>query len=142
MGLLINLPVVNYYEHGTFLTVAHSHGSFLGAFGFLALGMLLYAVRHATSSGWKDRRLWAGFWLLNAGLALMLFVSLTPIGMMQLLESVRVDYAAARSLTLYEQPLVSLLNHLSMHGDTIIILGAALLAWEVLPKATRAVLKN
>lgn len=142
LGLLINLPVVNYYEHGTFLTVAHSHGSFLGAFGFLALGMLLYAVRHATSSGWKDRRLWAGFWLLNAGLALMLFVSLTPIGMMQLLESVRVDYAAARSLTFYEQPLVRLLNHLRMPGDTIIILGAALLAREVLPKATRAVLKN
>lgn len=38
LGLLINLPIVNYYEHGTYLTVAHGHVSFLGAFGFFGFG--------------------------------------------------------------------------------------------------------
>jgi len=137
LGLLINLPVVNYYEHGTFLTVAHSHASFLGGFGFIALGLLLYAIRHAGPDGWSERRLFWGFWALNVGLALMLVVSVVPVGVLQLLEAMQVDYAAARSLAFYQQPLVFLLNELRLPGDTLIILGAALLAWEVVPKTGR-----
>lgn len=137
LGLLINLPVVNYYEHGTFLTVAHSHASFLGAFGFLALGMLLYALRHAKPEGWNERRLWGSFWLLNIGLVLMVLLSVTPVGVLQLQEAVQVDYAAARSLAFYEQSVVSLLNKLRMPGDALIILGAAFLAWEVLQRGKR-----
>ncbi|MCB9079213.1 MAG: cbb3-type cytochrome c oxidase subunit I [Anaerolineaceae bacterium] len=140
LGLLINLPVVNYYEHGTFLTVAHSHASFLGGFGFIALGLLLYAIRHAEPDGWSERRLFWGFWALNVGLALMLVVSVVPVGVLQLLEAVQMDYAAARSLAFYQQPLVYLLNELRLPGDTLIILGAVLLAWEVVPKTGRILL--
>lgn len=142
LGLLINLPVVNYYEHGTFLTVAHSHASFLGGFGFIALGLLLYAMRHARPGGWSERRLFLGFWALNIGLALMLVVSVVPIGVLQLLEAMQVDYAAARSLAFYQQPLVLLLNELRLPGDTLIILGAALLAWEVVPGTGRILLEQ
>lgn len=135
LGLLINLPIVNYFEHGTFLTVAHSHASFLGAFGFLALGMLVYSVRHAVPEGWSHRRLMTSFWLLNVGLLVMVALSVTPIGVLQLAEVVQVDYASARSVAFYERTLVHLLNHVRMPGDTLIILGALLLSWEVLPKA-------
>ena len=134
LGLLINLPVVNYYEHGTFLTLAHAHASFLGAFGFLALGMLLYVMRHAVADGWHERRLWVSFWCLNAGLMLMVAFSLTPVGVLQLLESITVDYAAARSLSFYQQPWVVFFNKLRMPGDTLIIVGAAILVWEVLAR--------
>ncbi len=142
LGLLINLPIVNYYEHGTFLTVAHGHASFFGAFGFLALGMLLYVTRHAELGGWDERWLKVSFWLLNIGLAFMLVFSVVPIGVLQLLEAVRVDYAAARALSFYEGTWVHLLNKLRMPGDALIILGAALLAWEVLPKTVRILLKS
>lgn len=138
LGLLINLPIANYFEHGTFLTVAHAHASFLGAFGFLALGMLLYAVRHAFPDGWSHRRLMGSFWLLNAGLLVMVALSVTPIGVLQLAEVVQVDYASARSVAFYERPVVHLLNYLRMPGDTLIILGALLLSSEVLPKALGA----
>lgn len=131
LGLLINLPVINYFEHGTFLTVAHSHASFLGGFGFLAIGLLLYVMRHAHSEGWNMRRLKISFWSVNIGLALMLAVSVVPIGVLQLLEAIRVDYAAARSLAFYEQPLILLLNKLRLPGDAAIILGATLLFWEI-----------
>ncbi|MCB0190689.1 MAG: cbb3-type cytochrome c oxidase subunit I [Anaerolineae bacterium] len=134
--LLINLPVVNYYEHGTFLTVAHSYVSFLSGFGFIALGLLLYAIRHTRSDTWSERRLFWGFWALNVGLALMVVVSVVPVGVLQLLEAVQMDYAA-RSLAFYQQPLVYLLNELRLPGDTLIILGAVLLAWEVVPKTGR-----
>lgn len=134
LGLIINLPIANYFEHGTFLTTAHSHGSFLGAFGFLALGMLIYVVRHAHPQGWNQRRLWTIFWLLNIGLTLMLVVSVVPIGILQLNRAVHVDYAAARSLQFYSQPLLLLLKKLRLPGDTMIVLGAAWLAWEIIQK--------
>lgn len=140
LGLLINLPVVNYYEHGTLLTVAHGHASFLGAFGFLAIGMGLYAVRHAHPQSWSDRKVAAAFWALNLGLALMVFLSVTPVGVLQLAEAVRVDYAAARSLEFYQRPAVLLLNKLRLPGDVLIIFGATLLVLEVAPKAVRVAL--
>jgi len=142
LGLVINLPVVNYYEHGTFLTVAHSHGSFLGAFGLLALGMLLYVARHAIPEGWHDRRLWTSFWLVNIGLTLMLVVSVIPIGVLQLQRAVQVDYAAARSLAFYQEPVVLLFNKLRLPGDTCIIIGAALLVVEVVPKTLRTLFER
>lgn len=141
LGLLINLPVVNYFEHGTFLTVAHAHASFLGAFGFLALGMLIYVLRHALPDGWNERRLWSSFWCLNAGLALMLLISVVPVGASQLWESVHVDYAAARSLSFYQQPFIHLLNQLRMPGDTLIIVGAVLLLWEAIRKVGASFLR-
>ncbi len=139
LGLLINLPVVNYYEHGTYLTVAHGHGSFLGAFGFLALGMTFYAVRHAHPEGWNEKRLWASFWTLNIGLVLILVLSVIPVGVLQLVEAITYDYAAARALAFYEQPVVHALNKLRLPGDALIIVGAVLLAAEVAPKAVKAV---
>lgn len=140
LGLLINLPVINYYEHGTYLTVAHGHGSFLGAFGFLALGMTLYAVRHAHPDGWSEKRLWASFWMLNIGLALMLALSVTPVGVLQLMEAIARDYASARALSFYEQPVVHWLNKLRLPGDALIIVGAVLFAAEVVPKVVSAVM--
>ena len=137
LGLLINLPVVNYYEHGTFLTVAHGHASFLGAFGFVAIGLSLYALRHAYPEGWTEGRVAAAFWALNLGPALMVFLSVTPVGVLQLREVVQTDYAAARSLGFYERPDVLLLNKLRLPGDALIILGAALLALETIPKLLR-----
>jgi nitric oxide reductase subunit B len=139
LGLLINFPIVNYFEHGQFLTVAHAHGSFFGAFGFLAIGMMLYALRHAEPEGWNLRLLWISFWLSNIGLALMLVISTIPVGVMQLAEAVIVDYAASRSLEFYERPIIVLFNQLRAPGDFLIVIGAGILAWEVLPKAVRIV---
>ena len=37
-GGTLNAPLVNYYEHGTFLTLNHAHTALFGAFGLLAIG--------------------------------------------------------------------------------------------------------
>ena len=42
MGPMINLPVINYYEHATFFTVGHAHGAMFGVKGNIALGSILY----------------------------------------------------------------------------------------------------
>lgn len=129
LGLILNLPIINYYEHGTYLTVAHAHGSFLGGFGFLAIGLMLYSLRFMTTeANWPARTLTWSFYLLNAGLALMLFVSVTPVGLIQLFEAFSNTFHASRELAFYGQPAVQWLMKARMPGDTLIILGAALLA--------------
>lgn len=39
-GLIINLPIANCYEHGTYLTVNHGHAALMGVYGNLALAAL------------------------------------------------------------------------------------------------------
>lgn len=137
LGLLINFPIVNYFEHGTFLTVAHGHASFLGAFGFLALGLLIYCFRHAFPEHFQTRKLWWGFWLMNVGLFLMVFGSVTPIGVLQLNEVIQNGYASGRAVSFYEGEWVKFFNKARMPGDAMIIIGAALYAWELIPSVIK-----
>jgi nitric oxide reductase subunit B len=55
-GGTLNAPLVNYYEHGTFLTLNHAHTSMFGAFGLLAIGLLYMVLRYLTGQRpWSDR---------------------------------------------------------------------------------------
>ena len=45
-GFLINLPIVSYYEVGTQLTPNHGHAAMMGVFGMLAIGLMVFALRH------------------------------------------------------------------------------------------------
>ncbi|MFC4540920.1 nitric-oxide reductase large subunit [Halosolutus amylolyticus] len=135
IGFFINLPVISYFESGTYLTVAHAHGAMFGAFGFLAMGMAVYILRVTTrAEHWSDRRLRLSFWLCNAGLALMLFLSLLPVGFLQLEVAFTEGYAASRSLEFYNTGIVQTLFWLRMPGDTLLILGAIVFAWDVAAK--------
>ncbi|MDE3144423.1 MAG: cbb3-type cytochrome c oxidase subunit I, partial [Bacteroidota bacterium] len=42
LGFIINLPIANYYEHGTYLTVNHGHAALMGVYGNLALAAVLF----------------------------------------------------------------------------------------------------
>ena len=135
LGFFINLPLINYYEHGTYLTVGHAHAAMFGAFGFLALGMVTYILRITTeSANWSARRLRAAFWCWNVGLALMVFVSVLPVGFLQLETVFTQGYAAGRSLAFYNQPLVQTLFWARLPGDTLIIVGTVIYAADLLRK--------
>jgi nitric oxide reductase subunit B len=45
-GGTLNAPLVNYYEHGTFLTLNHAHTALFGAFGELAIGLIYFCLRY------------------------------------------------------------------------------------------------
>ena len=72
-GFLINMPVVSYYEAGTILTLNHGHAALLGAFGMLAMALLVLGLRHVlTDEQWAaagkvrqgfllGHKHWAGF---------------------------------------------------------------------------------
>jgi nitric oxide reductase subunit B len=135
LGFFINLPLINYYEHGTYLTVGHAHAAMFGAFGFLALGMVTYMLRIAIRpERWDGSWLRGAFWLWNVGLALMVFVSVLPVGFLQLEAAFTQSYAVARSLEFYEQPLIQTLFWIRAPGDTLLILGTVLYAADLVRK--------
>jgi len=135
LGFFINLPLINYYEHGTYLTVGHAHAAMFGAFGFLALGMVTYMLRIAIRpERWDGSWLRWAFWCWNLGLALMVFVSVLPVGFLQLEAIFTGSYAAGRSLAFYEQPIVQTLFWARLPGDTLIIAGTVLYAADLVRK--------
>ena len=67
------------------------------------------------------------FWLFNGGLALMVFGSLLPQGIIQTLVSFDQGYWYARSPELLHSPLMEALVWLRVPGDVVFAAGAVLL---------------
>ncbi|WP_440009923.1 nitric-oxide reductase large subunit [Halomicrococcus sp. SG-WS-1] len=135
LGFFINLPLINYFEHGTYLTVAHAHAAMFGAFGFLAMGMVIYMLRITTfSDRWSRRRIRWSFWLMNVGLGVMVLTSVLPVGFLQLEAAFTEGYAAARSLAFYNRDVVQTTFWLRVPGDVMIIVGSLVFAADVLAK--------
>ncbi|HTY31786.1 nitric-oxide reductase large subunit [Mycobacterium sp.] len=136
-GFLINLPVVSYYQIGTALTANHAHGAMMGVYGMLAVGLAMFAFRYVIPADkWPEKWARISFWCMNIGLAWMVFVSLLPLGVLQLYHSVSDGYFEARSLGYITKPGNAVIEWLRMPGDLILIVGGVLpfvwIAWTAL----------
>ncbi len=121
-GFLINLPIVNYFEHGTYLTMNHGHAALFGTYGMLSIALLLFSWRGLVERRyWSDRLLKISFFGLNGGLLLMVFVTLFPVGIVQAWTSFRQGIWAARSADFFERPFVEFLGNIRLIPDTVII---------------------
>jgi nitric oxide reductase subunit B len=122
LGFLINLPIVSYYQHGSFLTAAHGHGALMGVYGMLALGLATFSMRNIVKEEyWKEKWFMAGFWGLNAGLMGMVMITLVPVGALQAIESFENGFWSARSWEFYQRPIINFLLWLRMIPDTVFI---------------------
>lgn len=133
-GGTLNAPLVNYYEHGTFLTLNHAHTALFGAFGLLALGLIYFCLRYAAGnqSSWSDRLgIWA-FWLYNIGMTSWILLNFFPIGWAQLMDVYEQGLAHARSLEFYNTTLIW--QWLRMPGDILFALAALLMAYDFITK--------
>jgi nitric oxide reductase subunit B len=130
-GFLINLPIVNYYEHGTYLTMNHAHGALFGVYGMLSIALLLFSWRGMVDkTRWNDRLLSISFWGLNGGLVLMILGTLLPVGISQAWTSYQKGLWMARDASFFESGLVSVIGQVRMIPDTVIIVAGVLpLAW-------------
>ncbi len=121
-GFLINLPIVNYYEHGTYLTVNHGHGALFGVYGMLSISLLLFSWRGMVQRDqWNDRLLAVSFWGLNGGLLIMTLLTLFPVGIAQAWTSFAEGLVVARDVSFFERPVVAWLGQARMVPDTVII---------------------
>ncbi|MDF2695199.1 MAG: norB, partial [Labilithrix sp.] len=132
-GFLINPPVALFYMQGLNLTPVHAHTALFGVYGLLALGLVLVVFRRMRPElEWNERPLAIAFWGMNGGLALMVLLSLLPIGFAQTWASMEHGLWYARSAEFMHQPLLVTLRWMRMVGDTVFLGGVAALAWFVL----------
>ncbi|MHC4580076.1 MAG: nitric-oxide reductase large subunit [Planctomycetota bacterium] len=122
-GFMINLPIINYYEHATYLTANHAHSALFGVYGMLAIALILFSWRGLVDDKhWNDGILKLSFWGLNAGLFIMVVATLLPVGLLQTWHSYSSGFWYARSADFYELPFVQTLGNWRIVPDAIIIL--------------------
>lgn len=132
-GFLINAPIALYYMQGLNTTPVHGHTALFGVYGMLAIGLMLFCLKGlATRHVWKTGALNFAFWAINIGLALMVLISLLPVGLMQTWASVEYGLWYARSAEFMQTGLMNTLRWMRVIGDTIFALGVLSLGWFVL----------
>lgn len=71
-GFLHTLPQINYYTHGSQVTVSHGHLAFFGAYALLNLMVFYYAMPRVKGiEVYDDRRGKAGFWTMSIAMMLL-----------------------------------------------------------------------
>ncbi len=132
-GFLINPPIALYYMQGLNTTPVHGHAALFGVYGMLGIGLMLFCLKGLVPHRiWRTGVLSFSFWSLNIGLALMVVISLLPVGLMQTWASVEHGMWYARSAEFMQTPLMDALRWLRVVGDTIFAFGALGLAWFIL----------
>ena len=132
LGFMINPPISLYYLQGLNTTPTHAHAALFGVYGFLALGFTLLILRYLRPQlAFSEKLMKTAFWWMNLGLALMLFTSLLPVGIIQFVASASEGLWYARSEAFLQQPLLETLRWVRTFGDLVFIVGALAVAWQV-----------
>lgn len=133
-GGTLNAPLVNYYEHGTYLTLNHAHTALFGAFGLLGIGLIYFCLRAIAGERFvfSEKLGAAAFWLYNAGLVLWILLNFFPVGWQQLAAVYEHGYAYARSVAFYKT--VTIWLWLRLPGDIVFAAGAVAMAIDFLLK--------
>ena len=79
----------------------------------------------------NDKLMKTSFVCLNAGLILMLFTSLLPVGFIQFFASASEGLWYARSEALMQSPILVTLRWVRTIGDLVFIVGALAVTWQV-----------
>jgi len=111
------------------MTPAHGHAALFGVYGMLGIGLMLFCLRGLYErSRHADRLLAPAFWGLNAGLAMMVFLSLLPAGIYQAYYSVTEGLWFARSPQIVHSWVMETLVWMRVPGDIVFAVGVLFLA--------------
>jgi len=140
-GSLINLPIVNYFEHATYLTGNHAHAAMFGVKGNIALAGLLFCCQHLfPKASWNPTLVRTAFWSLNIGIALMMFLDLFPVGVYQLVIVIQDGLWYARSYEVVQGVVFQTLTYFRSLGGAVFVIGGVLpIIWFVLSRGFRLV---
>jgi nitric oxide reductase subunit B len=132
-GFLINPPIALYYMQGLNTTPVHGHTALFGVYGMLGIGLMLFVLKGLTAKYvWKNNVIRFAFWSINIGLALMVLISILPVGLAQTLASVKYGMWYARSADFLQTPTMEVLRWLRVIGDTVFAVGTIALTWFVI----------
>ncbi|TKB45994.1 nitric-oxide reductase large subunit [Ferrimonas sediminicola] len=129
LGFLINPPISLYYVQGLNTTAAHGHGAFMGVYGMLGIGLMLFCLMGLSKGrGWNQKLLKWAFWSMNIGLMAMLVMSLLPVGIIQFFAAIDHGYWFARSPEVLQSELVRQLVWWRVPGDILFAIGGMFIA--------------
>lgn len=134
MGFTINLPIANYFEHGTYLTVNHGHAALMGVYGNLSVAAVLFCCQLLSHAHrWRAPLLRVVFWSINLGLMLMVVLDLFPVGVWQFRTVVEEGLWFARSDVFIDSTGFQTFTWLRIVGGSLFVLGGVIpLTWFVL----------
>ncbi|MBK9283024.1 MAG: cbb3-type cytochrome c oxidase subunit I [Sphingobacteriaceae bacterium] len=75
LAILISIPAINVYTHGTHVTVAHAMGSSIGINTMILLSSVFFIIKHVTNytlTPKQEQLTKYGFWILNISLFVFL----------------------------------------------------------------------
>ena len=139
LGSMINLPIINYFEHATYLTGNHAHAAMFGVKGNIALAGMLFCCQHLFKvEAWNPRLVRVAFWSLNIGVAMMMFLDLLPVGLYQLVTVLREGLWFARSQEIIQGPVFGTLTYMRSLGGAVFAIGGVVpVLWFVLSRMGR-----
>jgi nitric oxide reductase subunit B len=124
-------------------TAVHGHAALFGVYGILGIGLMLFVLRGLyPNRHWNEKLLALAFWGMNIGLALMVIVSVLPIGILQVIACMEHGYWYARSAEFMQQNHIQVLRWLRVFGDTILAFGEVCLVIFVIGLKTGWSLKE
>ncbi len=140
-GSMINLPIVNYFEHATYLTGNHAHAAMFGVKGNIALAGMLFCCQHLFhKSSWNPKLIRTAFWSLNIGVAMMMFLDLFPVGVYQLIVVLEEGFWYARSHEIVQGAVFKTLTYFRSLGGAVFVIGGMIpLIWFVLSRGRQLV---
>lgn len=133
LGIIINLPIMNYFEHGTYLTVNHAHAALMGVYGNISLAALLFASRlMIKEEHWNAKVVNFSFWSINIGLMLMVLLDLFPAGCIQFKAVVEQGLWYGRSHEFIDYGIFNKLTWMRGIGASVFFFGGVLpLTWFI-----------
>lgn len=136
MGIIVNLPIMNYFEHGTYLTVNHGHAALMGVYGNISLAAMLFASRLLFKPGrWSQRLASFSFWSINLGLMLMVVLDLFPAGAIQFKAVLDNGFWYARSNDFITGTAFETLTWLRGIGASLFLFGGVIpLTWFIVSR--------
>ncbi len=146
LGIIINLPIMNYFEHGTYLTVNHAHAALMGVYGNISLAALLFASRlMIKEQAWNKKVVNFSFWSINIGLMLMVVLDLFPAGSIQFKAVVEQGLWYGRSHEFIDYGIFNKLTWMRGIGASVFFFGGVLpLTWFIVTriKSLKPMVKN
>jgi len=138
-GSLINLPIINYFEHATYLTGNHAHAAMFGVKGNIAIAGMLFCCQHLfEKQAWNSKLIRTAFWSLNIGIGLMMFLDLFPAGVYQFIAVLERGLWYARSQELIQGTVFQTLTWFRSIGGIVFVIGGVIpLLWFVWSRAKR-----
>lgn len=136
LGIIINLPIMNYFEHGTYLTVNHAHAALMGVYGNISLAALIFASRLLIKDkNWNAKIINFSFWSINAGLMLMVVLDLFPAGSVQFKAVVEQGLWFGRSSEFIDSGTFHALTWMRGIGASVFFLGGVLpITWFIVSR--------